>query len=238
MANTWFQFKQFTIHQQHAAMKVTTDACLFGAMLPQCLPSKGIRMLDIGTGTGLLSLMASQLNADAKITAVEIDNATAAEAVQNINNSPFSQNINVQQGDILTFFPEKKYHEIFCNPPFYENQLASPNQQKNIAHHSGGLTLEMLIPIIKKWLLPSGNVSLLIPHYREQEVLQLADSQKLFATLIFRVKQTSAHQPFRSILKFSQKKCHPHFEEITIRDTGNQYTPDFIRLLKPFYLNL
>jgi tRNA1Val (adenine37-N6)-methyltransferase len=238
MANSWFQFKQFTIHQQHAAMKVTTDSCLFGALQPHFQPSDSIKMLDIGAGTGLVSLMVAQYNPGANITAVEIDTATAAEALENIARSPFSRNIKVVNKDIVNFLPDEKYHHIICNPPFYENQLSSPSKQKNIAHHAESLTMEILVPLIKKWLTPTGTASLLIPFYRENEVIQLGILEKLFNTTIIRFKQTPAHTPFRSILIFSQKKVEFCQAEITIRDKENQYTPEFKALLQPFYLNL
>jgi tRNA1Val (adenine37-N6)-methyltransferase len=238
MANTWFQFKQFKVHQQYAAMKVTTDSCLFGAMQPHFQPSEGISMLDIGAGTGLLSLMVAQNNPGAAITAVEIDGVTASEAAENIAASPFNQHIKVIESDILNFTPEENYHHIFCNPPFYEKQLLSPNMGKNVAHHANGLTLEMLIPLIRKWLLPTGTASVLIPFYRENEVIQLSKAQNLNALSIIRVKQTPAHQPFRSILNFTPRKQACITTELTIRAIDNEYTPDFIRLLEPFYLNL
>ncbi len=238
MANSWFQFKKFTVHQQHAAMKVTTDSCLFGAMQPHFQPSDGIKMLDIGAGTGLLSLMVAQYNPGACITAVEIDKGTAKEATENIIASPFSRNIKVINTDIVKFLPDEKYHHIICNPPFYENQLSSQSKQKNIAHHAESLTMEILVPLIKKWLTPTGTASLLIPFYRENEVIQLGILEKLFNTTIIRIKQTPAHTPFRSILFFSQKKVECCQAEITIRDKENQYTPEFQALLQPFYLNL
>ena len=238
MANTWFQFKQFTVHQQYAAMKVTTDSCIFGSIQPHFQPSEGIRMLDIGAGTGLLSLMVAQNNPGATIIAVEIDGAAAAEAAVNIAASPFSRNIKLVERNILNFTPEEKYHHIFCNPPFYEKQLLSPNKGKNVAHHADDLTMAKLIPLIKKWLLPAGTASLLIPFYRENEGLELINAQNLHPLSIIRVKQTPAHNPFRSILMFSQKKQECSKNEITIRDMENQYTPDFICMLKPFYMNL
>lgn len=238
MANTWFQFKQFMVRQQYASMKVTTDSCLFGSIQPIFQPSEGISMLDIGAGTGLLSLMVAQNNPGATITAVEINGATAAEAAENIAASSFSRNITVVESNILNFTPNEKYHHIFCNPPFYENQLLSPSKGKNVAHHTDGLTLAMLIPLIEKWLLPTGTASLLIPFYRENEVLELINTNNLVPSSIIRVKQSPAHKPFRSILMFCQKEQECYQTEIIIRNKENQYTPDFIRLLKPFYLNL
>ena len=238
MANSWFRFKQFTVHQRQAAMKVTTDACLFGALLPHFHPSAGVRMLDIGTGTGLLSLMAAQRNPGANITAVEIDKAAAEEAAGNIADSPFSRNISIVQQDIFQYDPVEPFQHIFSNPPFYEHQLASPHSKKNIAHHSTALTLTDLLAFIDHWLLPTGTASLLLPYYREEEAVRSAMAEKLFAQTIVRVKQTPGHAYFRSIVHFARTKADPTIEEIVIRDTEDRYTPAFITLLQPFYLNL
>jgi tRNA1Val (adenine37-N6)-methyltransferase len=140
--------------------------------------------------------------------------------------------------NILNFKPEKKFHHIFCNPPFYERQLVSPNKEKNVAHHANSLTMDKLLTIIKKWLLPTGTASLLIPYYRENEVIQLINGQNLVPSSIIRVKQTPSHQPFRSILILCQNKQECFKAELTIKDKENQYTEEFTRLLKPFYLNL
>lgn len=237
MANSWFQFKQFTINQQHAAMKVTTDACLFGAMLPIYHPSKDIKMLDIGAGTGLLSLMAAQKNKDAQILGVELDTATAIEASKNVSNSPFCNQITIINKDILLFNPESKFHHIFSNPPFYEKQLTSPSIAKNKAHHSTTLTLEKLLPLIKNWLLPLGSASIIIPYYRENEVVQRGYTHHLFPKNIIRIKPTHRHAPIRSILLLAQEKQPFLISSIAIKDEGNCYTTEFIELLKPFYLN-
>ncbi len=239
MANSWFQFKQFTIHQQKAAMKVTTDACLFGALQP-AFPDKGanLNLLDIGAGTGLLSLMVAQLNPEANISAIEIDAETAREAAENIANSPFSGQLRVVQADILDFYPEKGFHHIFCNPPFYQSQLQSPDTLKNTAHHASNLSLESLFACFNRLLLPGGTVSLLLPFYRESEALVLSGLQNLNPTVITRVKQSSKHGFFRTILFLGGEKHPPETSEITIRDAENRYTPEFERLLKPFYLKL
>ncbi len=240
MANSWFQFKQFTVHQQFSAMKVTTDACLFGAMLPRFQDDgTGIRFLDIGAGTGLLSLMAAQLNPKATIVGVEIDEETAKEAAQNVGMSPFKNQISIIHTDALYYKPEIKFDHIISNPPFYEDQLNSPQSKKNIAHHEAGLSLKNLVPIIKKNLMqPFGRASILIPHYREEELISLYSHEKLYPFLIVRAKQSPKHPFFRSMIYFGQKKGKPFQTVITIRDANNQYTPEFIGLLRPFYLNL
>ena len=142
MSNTYFQFKQFKIEQDKCAMKVCTDSCLFGAWLHVEENVKTI--LDIGCGTGLLSLMLAQKSA-AKIDAVEIDASAYLQAKQNIESSIFSNNISIFNEDILQFSAHEKYDFIVCNPPFYENEKVSETHGEKLAKHSLKLTLENLI---------------------------------------------------------------------------------------------
>ena len=128
MSNSYFQFKQFIIHQDRCAMKVTTDACLFGAWVAEEDKSEKIitkNVLDIGTGTGLLSLMYAQKNSLANIDAIEIDEDAYIQAKENVAASPFAERINIIHDDIKRFTFSKKYDCIISNPPFYEKEIRS-----------------------------------------------------------------------------------------------------------------
>src|SRR6185369_1848613 len=121
MSNSYFQFKQFTIHQDRCAMKVTTDACLFGAWVAEKVKSQKSKiknLLDIGTGTGLLSLMYSQKNSNCTIDAIEINEEAYEQAKENVAASPFAEQVHVMKGDVRTFLLDKKYDLIISNPPF------------------------------------------------------------------------------------------------------------------------
>ena len=128
--NTYFQFKQFTVHQECCAMKVSTDACLFGAWLAQ--RGIGHRALDIGGGTGLLSLMLAQAST-LYIDAIELEQDCFAQMKNNIQASPWAERICCLQGDVRHFAFTNSYDFIFSNPPFYEKQLPSPNPSINAA---------------------------------------------------------------------------------------------------------
>jgi tRNA1Val (adenine37-N6)-methyltransferase len=131
-------------------MKVTTDACLFGAWVAKEINNEKILInnyLDIGTGTGLLSLMIAQKNSSVKIDSIEIDKEAAEQALENVNASSWKERINVIHADAKDFAFTKKYDLIVSNPPFYENELKSPDEKKNMAHH-GGLSLDKLIQAI------------------------------------------------------------------------------------------
>ena len=238
MANSYFQFKKFTVYHERSAMKVTTDACLFGAWTAEALRNahaQGI-LLDIGTGTGLLSLMVAQKN-NLQIDAVEINPAAAKEAEGNIIDSPFKERIYVHQIDIA-LFEKSNYDYIICNPPFYENELISPSVDKNIAHHSHQLKWKDLFQIIHNKLNPKGYFYLLIPSKRKEEAENGLLKQELFITTLVSVKQTPNHAPFRIIIKGSKNKEALHEDDIIIRDEHDQYTPKFTSLLKDYYLYL
>ncbi|MBL7730209.1 MAG: methyltransferase, partial [Chitinophagaceae bacterium] len=139
MSNTCFKFKQFLINQDRCAMKVTTDACLFGAWVAERLRNAEGNCLDIGTGTGLLSLMLAQKAAGIFTVAVEIDADCAEQARENIEASPWKQQVVVKEADILQYTPANQYDFIISNPPFYQDDLKSPDTRKNVAHHDHGL---------------------------------------------------------------------------------------------------
>jgi len=135
MANTYFQFKQFTVQQDKCAMKVTTDSCLFGSLSPTLSEGEGVlNVLDIGTGTGLLSLMFAQKKQNALIEAIEIDKDAFEQAKENIAASPWSYRINIIHADARNYPFPQKYDVIISNPPFYQNVLNTDDKMKNITH--------------------------------------------------------------------------------------------------------
>ena len=165
--NTFFQFKKFIIHQDKCAMKVCTDACLFGAYVANKLEADNFnlnKILDIGAGTGLLSLMLAQKCYE-KIDAIELDENAFLQARKNIENSPFRNQIEILNVDILTFSANEKYDLIICNPPFFENQLKSDTAERNAAMHATTLSLLQLVQVIKSNLTLAGKAYLLLPYY-------------------------------------------------------------------------
>jgi tRNA1Val (adenine37-N6)-methyltransferase len=237
LANHYFKFKQFTVWQDKCAMKVTTDGCLFGSMLPQYTIQKEV--LDIGTGTCLLSLMYVQKNPSHTIDAVELDSAAAKQATENVLQSPWSTVIHVHHADIKQFRPKKKYDLIFSNPPFYENELKGTSPSKNLAHHNDGLKIQDLLSIISSLLENDGDFYLLLPFKRYEEAKRLCAGAGLHIQKAVFVKQTEAHYYFRVIISGKKVPTDQLKEnEISICDIHNNYTADFIDLLKDYYLYL
>ena len=224
-------------------MKVTTDACLFGAWVAEEVRSQGpgVRSsLDIGTGTGLLALMLAQKNPEANILAIEIDKDAAEQATNNIDSSLWKDQVDLLEADVKDFsFPEK-FDLIISNPPFYEKELRSDTDKKNIAHHSENLTLKELLVIIKDHLTKTGSFFLLLPYKRNEEIKKLFKDQQLHITKMILVRQSVKHDYFRVFIKGSlnTEEKETEFDELSISDEQQQYTNEFVRLLKDYYLHL
>lgn len=222
-------------------MKVTTDGCLFGAVVAAYFSGidKSNVVLDIGTGTGLLSLMLAQQNPLVKIDAIEIDANAAAQAEENVAASNWSNTIQVVHSSIQAFNPAYKYDIIISNPPFYENQLVSKNGSKNEAHHSASLSLQELFSCVHALLKTEGIFVILMPFYREVETIKTAAAFNLYPFQMVNLKQSSKHHFFRSIIFFQRKTAMEiDRNELIIKDEKGHYTTGFRALLSEYYLNL
>ncbi|MBE2288336.1 MAG: methyltransferase [Chitinophagaceae bacterium] len=238
MSNNWFQFKQFRIDQGQCAMKVTTDACIQGAWTP--LPKKTKRILDIGTGTGLLALMMAQRTENTLIDAVEYDATAAEQAKENVSHSPWSNRITVQCNDIRAYDSSEKYDAIICNPPFFDNALLGPKHEKNTARHTIALTKEELAMAVVKHLSPEGHVSILLPVPEYRYWLNVAEGYGLFprAILLIRHRPGSEAKRIVAIMSLSNTGYGAVEHQLTIMQEDGTYTEQFREMLRPFYLNI
>ena len=225
-------------------MKVSTDACIFGAAVTEMFAAKAlpdedkeIHYLDIGTGTGLLSLMLAQ-KTTAFIDAVEIDSAAYDEASKNFNLSPFKERLSIYNTDILNYRAAKKYEGIICNPPFFEGDLKSADAKKNAAKHDTTLTLQQLLKTSKALLKPDGLLAVLLPFHRLEEFIKEASLLNIFLKEKILLRHTLQHPYFRAILILSKASVSISTKELTIKNSDQQYTPAFINLLKNYYLHL
>lgn len=236
MGNSYFQFKKFIIHQDKTAMKVCTDACLFGAYISKYYPAE--RVLDIGAGTGLLDLMYMQKNLTSKVTAIEIEEEAYRQATENIEKTDWKNNITIENIALQQYKPDKKFDLIMSNPPFFDNDLKSAINARNTAMHSTQLPLGDIFSFAQKHIEAYGKLALLIPFHRTEETEKMAATNSFFLKEKVLVKQTTKHGYFRSILIFSRQQSELTTTEIAIKNNENQYTPDFIALLKDYYLFL
>lgn len=237
MPNPYFQFKQFTIYHDQCAMKVCTDACILGAWFAQKLSSAS-HILDIGAGSGLLMMMLAQKN-KAEIHGIEIDISSFNQLQENINNSKLKDQLSVFHGDARTFSFPHQYDFIITNPPFFENDLQSNEDNLNVAKHSKSLTLEELVQVIDRNLTKDGSFGVLLPYHRLDYFADLCNRNGFWLSEQLLVKQSPGHNYFRAILHFRrQADSFSPKHELVIQDEKNKYTPEFVELLRDYYLYL
>jgi tRNA1Val (adenine37-N6)-methyltransferase len=235
MPNTFFQFKQFIIHQERCAMKVTTDASILGAWFAAKKMDLSY-ILDLGSGTGLLILMLAQ-KSNAEIHGIEIDEEAFQQLQENIHRSPWKEKCSVIKGDARDHPFTLKYDFIITNPPFYENQLNSPHEKINLARHSSSLSLEELFLCAVNNLTECGSLGILMPYQRENECIEIAAKHDFHLAESLQVRQTPGHDMFRSILHFSRKPVdQPSKKQLTIANSHQEYSPEFTELMKDYYL--
>jgi len=219
-------------------MKICTDACLFGAWLSTHVTISSMQsILDIGTGTGLLSLMVAQ-QSSAMIDAIEIDEAAAQQAKMNFEASPWKEKLNLVIGDIRKVVFTKKYDLVIANPPFFANDLKSENNKRNLALHSSALSLEDLLLVTVHVLSEDGKLAVILPIHRAEDFESKAARHDLYIEEKVWVKQTVKHPWFRVLLLFSRHPSISIGKEIAIKDESNNYTEAFVVLLKDYYLFL
>ena len=195
------------------------------------------RIMDIGAGTGLLSLMLAQQLPLADITAVELDTAAATQASANIAASPWSDRIQVLSADARSL-PVSLYDFIITNPPFYEADLKSNDKLRNQAMHATTLDYASLLKVIADHLSSSGAFSILLPSRPFADFVVLAAAAGFHAQQILQVRQSVKHDYFRTVGIFSRSLVVADVLDMAIRDAENNYTSAFIDLLQPYYLYL
>ena len=230
-----FKFKQFDIAQEQTAMKVGTDGVLLGAWADL---DTAENILDIGTGTGLIALMCAQRQHKARIDAVEIEPAAARQAMENFENSKWKERLNLIQTDFKHFTSVKKYDVIISNPPYFDEQTLNVNRQRNLARRSSNLSLETLIRKSKKMLNKSGSIQLILPADKLSQLQQIIRLEKLFLNKICYVKGHPGAKIKRILVKISASYSKTEENRLTIEISRHNYTGDYIRLTKDFYLNM
>ncbi|WP_128548529.1 tRNA1(Val) (adenine(37)-N6)-methyltransferase [Larkinella soli] len=229
-----FRFKQFTIRQDRTAMKVCTDACVLGAWADV---GRGGRLLDIGTGTGLLALMAAQRNPEARIEAVEADEAAAGQAAGNVRESPFADRVRVVPARIQDVTTEP-FDRILSNPPFYTGHLRSPDAAVNRALHNDELPFEELISSIVRLLKRDGECWVMLPPSELQRFSRLAEAAGLRPYRTLALRHHARKPVFRMIagLRYDAPAVPDRRELCLYEPDGKTYTAGFRSLLQPFYL--
>ncbi|GAB2968098.1 methyltransferase [Hymenobacter coalescens] len=237
MPNDYFQFKHFRIEQAACAMKVSTDACVLGAVADV---AGARRILDVGTGTGLLALMAAQRNPLAQIEAVEIDAAAAGQAARNAAASPWGARLRVHPLSLQAYAATRPapFDHILCNPPFFRRSLRSPDAARTTARHAAPDTLSFaeLAAFAAAHLSPGGRLTVLLPPPEMREFEQEARRSGLYPGGGLVLQHRPGSRPLRHITTFG---CEPQpltTTALVIHDQDESYSEAFRTLLRDFYL--
>ncbi len=230
------------MHQEHTAMKVCTDACLFGAWAAadaQIQSAKNI--LDIGSGTGLLSLMLAQ-QSNAHITAIEIEDGAFKQTKTNFELSVWKDRLDVIHSSIQDYASKNEqplFDCIITNPPFFESDLNSPDNAKNLAAHSTALPWDVLAKSVASLLQENGSWYVLVPTLRAYTMQKIASNYGLELAEECLMYNDAKHLPIRAMLKFvKQKEATIQRNKIVIKNADQSYTINFTNYLKEYYLHL
>jgi tRNA1Val (adenine37-N6)-methyltransferase len=230
-----FRFKQFDVAHDKSTLKVGTDSVLLGSWVP--IPEKCKRILDIGSGCGIIALMLAQRSA-AMITGVDIDKNSVEESLENAHNSPWKNRINFTHISIQNFCTsdhKQAFDLIVSNPPYFTNSLKSPVHRRNISRHTDILSFEDLIFSVDYCLSASGIFAIIIPATITKTIQKQCENKRLFCWTILQV-QPFEHKPAnRNILLFSQEKKQVQIHKLIIRNSLNEYTNDYRSLTKDFH---
>ena len=230
-----FQCKKFYVAHDQCAMKVGTDGLLLGAFAP--LPAAGCAILDIGAGSGLISLMLAQRSNGANvIDAVELDSAAAAQAATNVATSPWPNAVQLIKGDILTYHSDKRYRLIVSNPPFFQQALLPTDKRRSQARHTDSLPFGQLLRKAAELLDEQGVFSVILPRPEAEYLLQLAKTQGWYLAQRCEVRSKAEKPLQRLLLSLSLKPQLTQHSSLTIQQADGSYSVEYKALLRDFYL--
>lgn len=240
MSSKPFQFKQFTVQQDRCAMKIGTDGVLLGAWAS--IDHSPESILDIGAGTGIISLMLAQRSEAFQIDAIEIEENAYEQTVDNFEASDWGDRLFCYHAGFDEFVEEmqdeEQYDLIISNPPFYSEDYKSGDQNRDQARFADALPLSELIPGTSLLLSENGHFDIIIPFSEEEYAIQIAQNSGLFPRKITRVKGNSEAPIKRSLISFQKANTTPEIDELIIEISRHHYTEDYKNLVQDFYLKL
>jgi tRNA1Val (adenine37-N6)-methyltransferase len=234
MANDYFVFKQFTIHQDISAFKVGTDGVLLGA----AVDISGVaRILEIGTGTGLIAIMLAQ-RSNAEIVAIEPDKDSFNQASENVSLCRWRDRIKVEHTDLQNFNPgEVKYDLVVTNPPYFTDSLKSPDPKRSAARHNDSLSSQDILKGVSKLLETAGRFQMIMPYTEGNVFIAEAHEYGLYCNNIVKIKPLPTSEVRRLILTFSSHRVKPLERFLTIEHgKRHEFTEEYISLTRDFYL--
>ncbi|OUR98322.1 tRNA (adenine-N(6)-)-methyltransferase [Flavobacteriales bacterium 33_180_T64] len=233
-----FHFKQFSVNQDQCAMKIGTDSVLLGTWTS--VDNNPFSVLDIGSGTGILSLILAQRSHAQVIEALEIDDKAYEQCVDNFEQSSWNDRLFCYHASLEEFADEieDNYDLIICNPPFYSETYKTKNTQRDLARFQDAMPFEHLLQSVVSLLSGNGLFSVIIPFSEENNFISLATTVSLFPKRIMHVKGTATTEIKRSLIEFSFTKTHIQTSELIIEISRHQYTSAYIDLTQDFYLKM
>lgn len=230
-----FRFKQFTVQHQRSSMKVGTDAVLLGAW---CNLDGARRVLDVGTGCGVIALMVAQRNADAAILAIDIDPASVNEAQENFDASPWTDRLQACREDFNDLTDDEGFDLIVTNPPYYNEDVLPPDAVRSAARHTHALSFEQLMQGAARLLAPTGSIALITPVEARDAVTTAATFAGLHLSRLTTVHSSEGKQPKRLLWQWSKQRCTIQRDSLILHQKGGAFTPQYTELCKDFYLDL
>lgn len=235
MANAYFQFRQFTIRQDCCAMKVGTDGTLLGAWAS--VPQGNSRVLDIGTGTGLIALMLAQRFPNAEIMGIDIDADAVRQARENVAASPFAARVTISEADVRQMDSPECFDAIVSNPPYFVDSLTCPDQQRTTARHTATLTYAQLMAAAFRQLRPEGIFSVVIPTDSLPQLEAEARLCGFFPSRICKVRTTPTKHPKRCLIEFRKVPVAKiDASEGIIESKPGERSPWYHELTQDFYI--
>jgi len=236
--NKPFKFKEFSINQDQCAMKIGTDAVLLGAWTS--IKSNPFSILDIGAGTGVLSLMLAQRSHAEVIEALEIDDSAYEQCVDNFEQSHWNDRLFCYHASLEEFTDEidDKYDLVVCNPPFYSEDFKTENTKRDLARFQDAMPFEHLLESVATLLSAEGCFSVVIPFSEEEKFTTIAERVSLFPKRILNIRGNPSVEIKRSLIEFSFVKRDIEISELIIETERHIYTKDYINLTKDFYLKM
>lgn len=228
-----FKFKHFEVDQRGCAMKINTDGVLLGAMAESTLPQK---ILDIGTGTGVIALMLAQRFPNAQIKGIEIDDSAANTAAVNFKNSVFNDRLTIKHTAIETFVCSAQYDLIVSNPPYFVNDLKNTDHKKGIARHTDERFFDDLLAKVNVLLSENGFFWFILPIKQAELLIYKAKIFDLFPIRIIELHSDNSKPPFRLIVCLGKIQTDTKIEHFYIYESEKVYTDSYKTLLEDFFL--
>jgi tRNA1Val (adenine37-N6)-methyltransferase len=234
MSNNYFSFKQFTIYQDKSAFKVGTDGVMLGAVTDT---SGACRILEIGTGTGLIALMLAQ-RCNAEIAAIEPDYESYNQACENVSISKWKSRIKVLNTDLQNYLPEgEKFDLIVTNPPYFTDSLKNPDPRKATSRHNDSLSSEELLKGVSRLLEEHGKFQLILPYVEGNVFIAEASAFGLYCSNNLKIRPLPDSEIRRLIMTFTRKQLPLSEKFLTIeKGKRHEFTEDYINLTKDYYL--